>query len=39
MSLNGVSTTAPTNTSNLSIETSHPAYQGTQEIDGNETIH
>ena len=39
MSLNGLSTTAPTNTSNLSIETSHPAYQGTEEIDGNETIH
>jgi hypothetical protein len=39
MSLNGVSTTAPTNTSNLSIETSHPAYQGTEEQDGNEVIH
>jgi hypothetical protein len=39
MSLNGVSTTAPTNTSNLSIETSHPAYQGTEEVDGVETTH
>ena len=35
----GLSTLAPTNTSGLSIETSHPAYQGTEEIDGTETTH
>jgi len=39
MSSLGLSTLAPTNTSGLSVETSHPAYQGTEEIDGIETIH
>ena len=38
MSLNGDSTNSPTNV-NLSIETAHPAYQGTEEQDGTETIH
>ena len=39
MSSGGASTSAPSNTSGLSIETSHPAYQGTEEIDGVETTH
>ena len=39
MSSEGASTSAPSNTTNLSIETSHPAYQGTEEIDGVETTH
>ncbi len=39
MSLSGASTVAPTNSTNLSIETSHPAYQGIEEIDGTETTH
>jgi len=39
MSALGTSSTAPTNTSGLSIETSHPAYQGTEEVDGTETTH
>ena len=39
MSASGVSTTAPSNTSGLTVETSHPAYQGTEEVDGTETTH
>jgi len=39
MSSGGASTSAPSNTSGLSIETSHPAYQGTEEVDGVETTH
>ena len=39
MSALGTSSTAPSNTSGLSIETSHPAYQGTEEVDGTETTH
>ena len=39
LSSGGSSTLVPSNTSNLSIETSHPAHVATEEIDGVETNH
>ena len=38
-SLASASTSAPTNTSNLSIETDHPVYQQIEEEEGVETTH
>ena len=38
-SLASASTSVPTNTSNLSIETDHPAYSGVEEEEGVETTH
>ena len=38
-SLASASTSVPTNTSNLTIETDHPVYSGTEEEEGVETTH
>ena len=38
-SLASASTSVPTNTSNLTIETDHPVYSGIEEEDGVETTH
>ena len=38
-SLASVSTSAPTNTSNLTIDTDHPVYSAVEEADGVETTH